>query len=185
MGLSCYPKICQKYLWRKSMKPTLPLVLVVVNAYTTFCHILLWQFLIGLWEQQPASKSFLCWRFTLGQWCPGGHPGRPRWRWFCTVPAGHFGFSSKSFTKSAGFIHLLWPILSQTFVWVLRTTTNNCRVIFIDFRIVPLPHPKTEILQDSYCGAMKEPGLPVVPVIVLTSFDAIITSLCPHSKFLR
>ena len=70
-------------------------------------------------------------------------------------------------------------------MWVLRTTTNNCRVIFIDFRIVPLPHTKTEILQDSYCGAMKEPGLPVVPVIVLTSFDATITSLCPHSKFLR
>ena len=98
---------------------------------------------------------------------------------------GHLGFSPWSFTKSAGFIHLLWPILSQTFVWVLRTTTNNCRVIFIDFRIVPLPHTKTEILQDSYCGAMKEPGLPVVPVIVLTSFDATITSLCPHSKFLR
>ena len=30
------------------MKPTLPLVLVVVNAYTTFCHILLWQFFYWL-----------------------------------------------------------------------------------------------------------------------------------------
>ena len=32
---------------------------------------------------------------------------------------------------------------------------------------------------------MKERGLPVVPVIVLTSVDATITSLRPHSKFLR
>ena len=55
---------------------------------------------------------------------------------------GHLGFSPWSFTKSAGFIHLLWPIWPQTFMWVLRTTTNNCRVIFIDFRIVPLPPHK-------------------------------------------
>ena len=63
---------------------------------------------------------------------------------------GHFWFSSWSFTKSAGFIRLLWPILSQNFVWVLRTRTINCRVIFKDFRIVPFTHTNTEILQHWY-----------------------------------
>ena len=61
---------------------------------------------------------------------------------------------------------------------------QNYRVIFIDFRTVPLPHTNTEILQDLYCGAMKEPGWPVV-LVILTSFDAMMTSLCPHSKFLK
>ena len=60
--------------------------------------------------------------------------------------------------------------LSRNFVGVLRTTTNNCRVSFIDlylvfprnFRIVSLPHTNTVILLEPYCGTITEPGLPVI-----------------------
>ena len=56
-----------------------------------------------------------------------------------------------------------------THVGVLRTTTTNCRVSFIDlylvfprnFRIVFLPHTNTVILLEQYCGTIMEPGLPV------------------------
>ena len=59
--------------------------------------------------------------------------------------------------------------LSRNFVGVIRTTTINCRVSFIDlylvfprnFRIVFLPHTNTVILLEPYCGTITEPGLPV------------------------
>ena len=60
--------------------------------------------------------------------------------------------------------------LSCNFVGAIRTTTNDCRVSFIDFylvfptnfRIVFLPHTNTVILLEPYCGTITEPGLPVV-----------------------
>ena len=60
--------------------------------------------------------------------------------------------------------------LSRNFVGVLRTTTTNCRVSFIDlylvfprnFRIVSLPHTNTLILLELYCGTIRVPGLPVL-----------------------
>ena len=60
--------------------------------------------------------------------------------------------------------------LSRKFVGVLRTTTTNCRVSFIDlylvflrnFGIVFLPHTNTVILLELYLGTITEPGLPVV-----------------------
>ena len=63
--------------------------------------------------------------------------------------------------------------LSRNFVGALRTTTTNLRVSFIDlylvfprnFRIVFLPHTKTVILLEPYCGTITEPGLPVVGAV--------------------
>ena len=60
--------------------------------------------------------------------------------------------------------------LSRNFVGAITTTTNNCRVSFIDlylifptnFRIVFLPHTNTVILLEPYCGTITEPGLPVI-----------------------
>ena len=43
--------------------------------------------------------------------------------------------------------------------------TTNCRISFIlptNFRIVFLPHTKTTIKVEPYCGTISEPGLPVV-----------------------
>ena len=90
----------------KSMKPTLPLVLVVLNAYTTFCDILFQQFLIGFWEQWPlanlSSAEGLLWASDVQDATRGAQNEGD----FVRCP-GHFGFSSQSFTKSDGFISLL------------------------------------------------------------------------------
>ena len=62
--------------------------------------------------------------------------------------------------------------LSRNFVGAIRTTTTNCRVSFIglylDFRIVFLPHTNTVNLLEPYCGTTTEPGLPVVKFTRLT-----------------
>ena len=70
------------------------------------------------------------------------------------------------------YIEWIWTNyckLSRNFVGAIRTTTINCRVSFIDlylntrnFRMVFLPHTNTVILLEPYCGAITEPGLPVV-----------------------
>ena len=67
--------------------------------------------------------------------------------------------------------HQCKALLWRKFVGELRTTTN-CRLTFIDlylvftnFRIVFLPHTKTVILLELYCGTITETGLPVAPVI--------------------
>ena len=59
--------------------------------------------------------------------------------------------------------------LSRSFVGVIRTTTTNCRVCFIDFYlvfptnfwIVFLPHTNTVILLEPHCGTITETGWPV------------------------
>ena len=68
--------------------------------------------------------------------------------------------------------HWCKALLWRKFVGALRTTTTNCRLTFIDlylvftnFRIVFLPHTKTVILLELYCGTITESGLPVVPDI--------------------
>ena len=75
------------------------------------------------------------------------------------------------------YYDIVWRVnlskLWRKFVWALRTITTYCILSCTDhylvfptnFRIIFLPHTKTVILLEPYCGNNTETGLPVVPVI--------------------
>ena len=67
--------------------------------------------------------------------------------------------------------------LSGNFVGAIRTTTTNCRVSFIDFRlvfptnfrIVLLPPTKTVILLEPYCGTCTQDTVKALLATTLVS----------------